>query len=140
MRMSLHKKSEGFSLVEILIALTIVAVMATVGFALLKYRDRAKMMKTKNELQALKLTIDTYNTDTGMYPVTLQDLMTRPADQKISKRWEGPYLDKEVEDGWKHSYAYQLNPKGSRQPYELYSWGPNGEGSPAEEHISVWDV
>lgn len=129
----------GFTLIEIIIAITIVGIMAAGGFALLKYRDRAMVTKTKTELGNLRLLIDQYQIDTGAYPVTLQDLMTRPADQKIAKRWEGPYLDKEIEDGWKHPFAYQLNQKGAKKPYELYSWGKDGEGS-AEGHYSVWDL
>lgn len=138
--MLLQRKRSGFTLIEIVIALAIVGIMATVGMAALRYRDKAKIMKTKNDLQGLKLSMDSYNTDVGTYPVTLQDLIVRPTDQKIVKRWEGPYLDKEMEDGWKRSYVYQLSPRGSQHPYELYSWGPNGEGSPSEEHINVWDV
>lgn len=128
----------GFTLIEIIIAITIVGIMAAGGFALLKYRDRASVTKTRTELGNLRLLIEQYRTDTGVYPVTLQDLITRPADQKIAKRWEG-YLDKEVEDGWKHPFFYQLNPKGSKTPYELYSWGKDGEGS-TEGHYSVWDL
>jgi len=30
-----------------------------------------------------------------------------------------------------------LNPKGSVPAYQLYSWGPNGEGSPEEEWMHL---
>jgi general secretion pathway protein G len=135
----LFQTRSGFTLIEIIVALAIVGIMAVGGFTVFKYLDKAKVSKTKTELSTLRLAIEQYQTDTGAYPVTLQDLQTKPADQKMAKRWEGPYVDKEVEDGWRHPFAYELKQKGSKPPYELYSWGKDGEGS-TEGHYSVWDL
>jgi len=137
-----YKTRSGFTLIEILVALTIVGIMAAGGFTLFKYVGRAKIKSTESRLGNLKMSISTFQNDTGTYPMALPDLMTRPADQKIAKRWVSPYIEKEseLEDAWSRPFVYQINPKGSKQPYELYSWGPNGEGSPAEEQISVWSL
>jgi len=132
--------NKGFSLIEILIALTIIGIMAAGVLGLTKWIGKAKISKTRTTIANVKLAIDSYANDTGAYPSTLSELATRPADEKIAKRWQGPYESAEVEDGWKTPFVYQLNAKGSKNKYELYSWGPNGEGSPENEWISVWDI
>lgn len=129
----------GFSLIEIIIAIAIVGLMVGLGVGAFQYLGKAARTATDSNLQSVKLSLQSFNSDTGAYPATLADLLMRPADPKLSKRWRGPYLEKEVEDGWKHPFMYQLNPKGAAHPFELYSWGSNGEGSPQEEHISVWE-
>jgi general secretion pathway protein G len=133
------KARQGFSLIEIVIAISIVGLMGALAVGAIQYLRKAARTATDSNLQSLKLSIQSFNSDTGSYPARLDELLTRPADPKISKRWRGPYLEKEVEDGWKHPFVYQLNPKGSAHPFELYSWGPNGEGSAQEEQISVWE-
>ncbi len=127
----------GFSLIEIMVAIAIVGIMGAVGFGLFRYIARAKITASETELLSVKLAVDSFYNDTGQYPASLQDLVTRPSDPKISKRWRGPYTDAEPLDGWKHPFVYQLT-KGGTHPYELYSLGANGETGTPEEQISVW--
>ena len=39
-------------------------------------------------------------------------------------------------DPWSHPYQYKLTPDGE-QPYDLYSWGPDGRKAPKGEWINV---
>jgi general secretion pathway protein G len=132
----------GFSLIEILIAIAIIAVMGvTLVPGLLNYLNKAKVTRAKTELKTIAQGIDMYHADTNQYPATLKDLVRRPADEKISKKWqEGTYLGaKEVpSDPWGTRYVYQVT-EGKEHPYELYSYGKNLKGAPKSEWLSVWD-
>ena len=133
---------QGFSLFEIIIAITIVAVMmAVVVPGIQQWRGRAKKRATESALRTIAMNIEQYKTDTGQYPNGLHDLLYKPNEDKVARRWEGPYLNKEsdLEDGWKQEVVYEKTP-GGEHPYELYSWGPNGEGSPEEEWINIWEI
>lgn len=128
----------GFTLIEIMIALLIVGIVSAIGFSAFQYLGRASRTATEANLRTVQLSITSFHTDTGTYPTRLEDLTERPSDPKVSKSWRGPY--DAPKDGWKHPFVYRLKPKGSRPAYELYSEGPNGEGSPVEEHISAFDL
>ncbi|MEX0848689.1 MAG: type II secretion system protein GspG [Candidatus Dependentiae bacterium] len=127
---------EGFTLMEILIAIAIVAIVTiTVGPALLRQAFRGKRDATKVRLQGVKSSVQQYHMDNNSYPEKLRDLVKKPAD---AKRWDGPYLEQEPRDAWDRRFNYKRTPSG-KKPYELYSWGENGRGAPKEEWLSVWD-
>jgi len=131
----------GFTFIEIMVALLIVGVMMGGAFALFKYVDQARYTRTDVTLKGIQMAIDTFQANTNVYPTMLMDLVQQPKDVTVAKRWRGPYLEeKEMQDGWSREIQYQVNPKNSKHPYELYSWGKGGEGSPENEWISVWNV
>lgn len=134
-----RKLHPGFTFVEVLIAVTLVVVMSLAALAAFRIVERGKFGSTKSSLQTLKLAIELFKEDTGVYPSRLEDLVTRPSDEKIAKKWLHPYIDKEPMDGWKREFEYRTT-KGGKHPYELFSWGPNGADSPQEEWLSVWDI
>lgn len=132
----------GFSLVEVVIAVSIIAVIMAVlipGYQ--RTQQRAQRKTTQIALRNVKSSIDQYKDDVRSYPETLYDLLNKPSDEQKARRWEGPYLESESQllDGFKNELQYDPTP-GGEHPYELYSWGPQGEGSPEDDHISVWDL
>lgn len=133
---------EGFTLIEILIAIAIIAIAAVmVGPNLYKYVSGAGETATKSNLRTIKLSIDQFYLDMGEYPDKLRDLIKKPSDEKFAKKWKERYLDtNEVPvDGWKHAFYYK-KPGEKGHPYELSSYGPNGKGAPKNEWISVWKL
>lgn len=119
----------GFSFVELIVSVLILGLLGAMGFGALQWVNKAKITKTSAALQDVQLALVEFNANTGNYPTQLSDLMERPADAKVAKAWKGPYLPKEPVDAWGMPFQYQLNSKGSKVPYELFSWGPNGENS-----------
>ena len=130
----------GFSIVEILIVVTIIGILSIGVFSAMTYIRTSKINTTKQMIRVYQTAIDSFHNDTGSYPVTLSDLVDKPADQKIAQRWQGPYIKKVVtQDAFNKEFVYNVT-KGGKTPYELYSWGENGEGSQESEWIDVWKL
>lgn len=136
------QNKSGFTLIEIMIALTIVVLLSTAAVvsygAITKY---AKTTATTSTLGTLKQAITLYNMQTGMYPENLRDLLEKPANEEAGQRWGGPYLEvkKVPRDGWNNLFHYRLTPD-QEHPYELWSFGAKGKGAPKAEHIDVWNM
>lgn len=130
----------GFSLVEILIALFIVAVMGGVGVgAYMAYKKSAQNTAAKGGLRKIQGDIDLYEQQVHELPETLDELVKAPADETKAKNWGGPYAQKkELKDPWGKAYQYKQTPD-EEHPYELYSNGPKGK-SDKKGKISVWDL
>jgi general secretion pathway protein G len=138
---------EGFTLIEILVAIAIVAFMAGVAVpGFLKLLEGGKISAAKADIQGFKQALSIYQIKMGKYPDKLKDLIKASGDEQEKKRWKqapGPFYGDEGEteikpDPWGYPYKYKKTP-GTSRPYELLSDGPNGPGSPKEEQISVWD-
>jgi type II secretion system protein G len=143
MNIRTQSTTNGFTIIEITIAIAIMGIlMVTLGSGFTYVLKRTRIFATNTTLRSVKNSIQQFNNDTSTYPQKLEDLVRRPADPKIAKRWVSSYMEKEEmpEDAWKHPLVYKLNAKGAQNPYELYSWGPNDEGSPQEEWLSVWNL
>lgn len=137
----MKKPVSGIGMIEVLIAVAIMAVLAMVVVPRLsKYVFEAKETTTKTNLQTFKNSVEAFKNDFGEYPAVLEDLVEHPVGDKFGK-WE-PYLESKSlpKDGWGRSYVYVLNPKGTQPPYELYSWGAQGEGSESSGWINAWEL
>ena len=79
--MKKRKKQSGFSLIEIMIVIVIIAIMAgTVSIASIKYIERAKITKTKTQIRSLKDHVNTYKMEKSEYPESSKNMMTILAD------------------------------------------------------------
>lgn len=115
----------GFTLIEMVIIILVVAVLASVGIPVLgNVIKSARKEATRKELLTLKTaivgragpsSIRGYENDVGEPPPTLRGLVTRPADvadyDRFSRTgWNGPYLEAEGEsyllDAWGRNYVY----------------------------------
>jgi general secretion pathway protein G len=146
MAIALKNNRSGFSLVELMIVIVIIGLLGAVLAP--KVNDALKKARkgtAKTTIMNLKGGILKYEADISKYPSSLKDLKKRPkgGDERVTKKWDGPYFgdegDELPEDPWGNKFQYKLAQPGSKRPYELYSFGPNGKGSPKEEWISVWD-
>jgi general secretion pathway protein G len=80
----LNGKNKGFTLVELLVVLAILALLLTL--AVPRYFssiERAKDASLKHELNTLRESIDKFYADTGKYPKTLEDLVERQYIRKL---------------------------------------------------------
>jgi general secretion pathway protein G len=78
------KRKTGFTLIELLVVMTIIATL--LSFAAPRYIgsvDKAKEATLKENLATLRDVIDKHYADTGVYPATLNELVTRRYLRKI---------------------------------------------------------
>lgn len=138
----------GFSLMEIMIAITIMALLgAFVGPALYNYLARASTRTAEAQLKAFKSAIDEYERDMGDYPEKLENLVRRPSDPELARMWMGGIVPKEGgylrkiprRDPWKVPYVYKKEPYKGR-PYTLYSYGPKKRRAKDSEKIHIWNI
>jgi len=132
---------KGFTLIEVVVALAIVALVAAVvvpGY--FRFIERGRERNAEATVQSLKLAITQFNMDVGAYPGKLSDLERKPTDERLSKKWHGPYVDSEIpeDDPWGSPYVYRVTP-GAKYPYELYSIGPKGSEGSREDRIGQWN-
>ncbi len=120
-----HKN--GFSLIEIMIVILIIGVLAAVAFGGFAFLQRAKATATDSKLATLDSALESYNLRLGQYPTELRELVEGPSDAKLQRKWGEPLANEnDLKDGWSQEFVYQVNPKGTRPPYELYSIGSTG--------------
>ena len=75
---------QGFTLIELLVVITIIALLLTI--AVPRYFggvDRAKEAVLQENLATMRDSLDKFYADTGKYPATLDELVTRRYLRKI---------------------------------------------------------
>lgn len=123
----------GFSLVEILIAISIMVLLGTVvGIALNDLPTKGRCDAATLQVDAFKTAIQLYVADNGMPPTQRQGLaalVTKPTEAPIPQNYKpNGYLDsREVPlDPWGNDYAY-LVPGSNGEPFEVLCYGADGD-------------
>ena len=110
-RRLLKTTSAGFTLLEMLVVLVIIGLLAgLVGPQLLGRVDTSKVIAADTQIRMLKAAIETMRLDIGRFPTEqegLEMLMKAPQDERIARKWRGPYLSENVPvDPWNNPYVY----------------------------------
>jgi len=129
------KIENGFTLVEMLLVITIIGILAALVIPKMVGRsEQARQAATHADLSSIKTALDAFEVDNGYFPKSLQDLLQQPNN---AKNWHGPYLDKVPQDPWGNPYLYYYPGKHNQNSYDLLSVGPDGkEGT--EDDIGNW--
>jgi general secretion pathway protein G len=140
-----RKQQRGFTLIEVLVVLVIIATLATA--AMLFMRDQpgeARMKRALSDINVIETGLEAFKLNMMRYPDEeegIEVLVTAP-DSDDSTRWKGPYLKRIPTDPWGEPYVY-LNP-GQNNPdsYDVLTYGldkqEGGEGENAD--IGNWEA
>jgi general secretion pathway protein G len=135
------RRRAAFTLVELLLVLSILALLA--GLVLPKLvgtQERAKKKATVAQIGSFKTALDMFEADNGTYPKGrngLQDLVVRPSYCKPDE-WH-QYLDKIPKDPWNNDYIYVFPGRHNPSSFDLSSPGPDGQ-SGNDDDIVNWDT
>ena len=130
-------KPNGFTLVEMMVTLFILALLTTVvAINVLPNQDKAMVQKAKADIAVLGQALETYRLDNLTYPdvgAGLQALVTPPAT--AGGRTEG-YIRKLPNDPWSRPYQYS-NP-GRNGAFDVYSLGADGAPGGENENADIY--
>jgi general secretion pathway protein G len=118
----------GFTLVEIIVVITIIAlIMTLVGPRVLNYLSESKVKAAKIQIESLASALDLYFLDTGQFPSNAEGLNALVQRPGSSAGWSGPYLRGTVvpNDPWGRPYVYRA--PGSQSSYDIISYGSDGQ-------------
>jgi general secretion pathway protein G len=142
---SLRRARSGFTLIEILVVLAIIATLAAlVGPSVFRNVGDSRTQAAKTQLELFALALEQYRLDNHVYPTTEQGLTAlraMPVTGEAPPNWRGPYLRRVVpDDPWKRPYVYVAPGRENRETYDLYSLGrdgrPGGEGEDTD--VTGW--
>ena len=136
-----RQAEQGFTLVEMLVVITIIAlVMGLVGPRVLNYLTQSKVKTAKIQIESFESALDLFFLDAGRYPTTsegLSALVQRPGSTVV---WSGPYLKGNTvpTDPWGSPYIYRS--PGQHGSYDIISHGGNQQegDTGAQAEITSW--
>jgi general secretion pathway protein G len=146
LRKYFRSSQQGFTLIEILIAITIMVMFAGgITTVLVRRAQTARLHRARLDIENLALPLDLYATDNGFYPTTeqgLDSLLRTPTTSPEALNWNGPYVkNTEFKDPWGSQYVYRspsiIDP--DLYEYDLYSYGPNQQDEEGSgDDIASW--
>ena len=139
------RRSHGFTLLELLVVLAIIATLvAVVAPSIFRNVGDAKADAAKSQIEILTLALDAYRLDNDSYPTSeegLAALRTKPTAGASPRNWRGPYLRKDVPlDPWGRPYVYVAPGVENPTSYDLYTLGRDGKpgGSDEDADVTSW--
>jgi general secretion pathway protein G len=139
-RQQCRRGVSGFTLIELMLVMVILAVMAAIVLPKFTGRSQqAKITAAKTQIAQLEVALDAFEIDISRYPTTaegLKALVERPASD--ASEWQQPYLKRDIpKDPWGNDYVYRYPGQYNENGYDLYSLGPDRKLG-GDDDITNW--
>lgn len=135
-----HLGQRGFTLIEIMVVVVILAILASfVVPNIMSAPGEARITKAHHDIRAIENALERYKLDNYRYPTTeqgLQALVTAPTAPPVPENWSsGGYLKDLPEDPWERPYQY-LGAQDTGGRPQIFTLGadhrPGGEDQDAD--------
>ncbi|HEU0012455.1 MAG TPA: type II secretion system major pseudopilin GspG [Longimicrobium sp.] len=134
----------GFTLIEMLVIIAIIAVLAAVvAPEVFRNVGTANAGAARSQIEIFATALDSYRLDNHAYPTTEQGLAalrTAPV-AGAAANWRGPYLRRAIpSDPWGRPYVYVSPGRANPQSYDLYTLGRDGRqgGEGEDADVTSW--
>ena len=140
-----QQRSRGFTLIEILVVVVIIAILAgLIAPRIVSRTDDASITAARVDIATLMQALKLYRLDNMAYPSAAQGLralVEKPTLEPRPPNWkQGGYLERLPNDPWGQPYQYE-NP-GKHGEIDLYSFGADGKpgGEKNDADIGSWEL
>ena len=122
------RKNTGFTLIEILVVITILGILG--ALVIPKIMDRpndARVAATKQQIADTVQALNLYKLDAGSFPSSSQGLgalVQKPSSGKVPPNWR-LYMDQMPKDAWGNELQYRA--PGLHGEIDVFSLGADGE-------------
>ena len=125
--MAMRKK--GFTLIELLVVMSVIATLLTIAVPrYFQHLDRAREAALRESLAVMRDAVDKYRGDTGRYPETLEELVTKRYLRKVP-----PDPITESTESW--VIVPPPDEPGQRKVWDIRS-GAEGQGQNGSDYAS----
>jgi general secretion pathway protein G len=132
-------RAAGFTLIEIVLVITILAVLGAAAIYLIKGNvDVAKETRVDSDIKNIMTQIKVYEARNLQPPTTeqgLKALVELPTIEPVPERWT-QLLEEIPKDPWNNEYRYTYPAKRSKAAYDVFSLGRDGVES--ADDIGNW--
>ena len=126
--MAVRKK--GFTLIELLVVMSVIATLLTIAVPrYFQHLDRAREAALRESLAVMRDAVDKYRGDTGRYPETLEELVTKRYLRRVP-----PDPITETSESW--VLVPPPDEPGQRKVWDVRS-GAEGQGQNGSDY-STW--
>jgi general secretion pathway protein G len=116
MKKQSRARQAGFTLIEVMVVLVIIAIMGTfVAVEVMDKPEQAQQIKIKSDINSFGAALDFYKLENYRYPTTDEGLAIL-----VPK-----HIKKMNQDPWKRDYLY-VSPGRDGSDYEIYTLGRDG--------------
>ena len=130
-----NKLSSGFTLIEIMVVLIIIAIMASfIVPSVISRPDEARATKVKNDIMALEGALDLFKLDNGRYPTNSEGLSI------LVEGDLNTYLKRLPLDPW--GSPYQFSNPGKNRNIDIFSLGADKQigGDGMNKDVGNWNL
>lgn len=133
------RRSEGFTLIELMLVVVIIGALVAMVMPRLTGRgEQARVAAARADIMSNIATgLKLYELDNGDFPSSdegLNALLNKPSS---ANNWHGPYLEKKPIDPWGKEYKYKFPGEHRQADYDLYSLGKDGTES--NDDVTNWE-